>query len=44
MIRLKFFGVVKDAVGKTYLQVDPEGIDTINDLEQRLFSLHPSME
>jgi len=43
MMKLRFFGVVKDAVGRPSFEMSPEGIGTVEALERRLLELHPGI-
>jgi len=43
MIRVKFFGVMKDATGRSHIELDPDGISSIETLERRLHQMHPDL-
>ncbi len=44
MLRLKFFGVVKDAVGRSALELDVPGVRTMEDLLSRLCDIYPAID
>ena len=44
MIRIKLFGVVKDAAGQAHIDLEADGLESIGLLERHLFDSYPEIK